>query len=88
MSEKFTPNPNWTPRELKAIELNNLYYKIRAGFIDKKPLEVISGINEYENLKEDSIVKEYPMLLNNESKIFELIKSHELNLVGRELVLN
>jgi hypothetical protein len=88
MSEPFVPNPNWTPRERRVIDLSNLYYKIRKGFIDKKPFEVISGINEYENLKDKSIVNEYPILVNNESKIFELIRLHELNLVGRELVLN
>jgi hypothetical protein len=88
MVKEYTPNPEWTPRDLKAIELNDLYYKIKKGFIDKKPLEVISGVREYEDLKEDSIVKEYPMLTNNESEIIRLIKAHELNLVGSKLVLN
>lgn len=86
MVKEYTPNPEWTARGLKAIEMNDLYYKIRKDFGDKKIKDIFLDIKQYEDLKDESIVKEYPILLANESKIIKLINSHDI--IRGELVLN
>ena len=82
MAKEYIPNPDWSQRDLKAIEMNDLFYSIVKGFNENKVLGMDCDLLKYQNMvREDvTMLGEYPILLNNNNKLMALInnKSREL----------
>ena len=82
MTEQYAPHPDWTQRDLKAIEMYNLYNTIVNDIKANKSKELENNLVKYDNIvREDvAILGEYPILLNNNNNLISLInaKSHEM----------